>query len=122
MTELDRKTHAFKRRVIRKGMTSNEEGAESLMLRNIRTFLDTLTDRKQNDNGEWSEAKNVTDLVAYLASDVMGDVTFSRNWNMLNSAENRDIPKIVHKGAGGLNAVSEYYIVSTLFSQHANYR
>lgn len=54
---------------------------------------------------KWSEAMDMTKWVKYLASDVIGDLTFSRNWNTLESKENKNIPAVIAQGLAGLNLV-----------------
>lgn len=48
----------------------------------------------------------MTKWMAYLASDIIGDLTFSRKFNMMESETNRNIPEIIAQGLGGLNLVS----------------
>lgn len=45
-------------------------------------------------------------LCEYLISDTMGDITFSRNWNVLRHDENRHIVDELPKGVVGIHLVS----------------
>jgi hypothetical protein len=103
MTTIDKKMHGFKRRVINRALTSTTAESEELMLRNVRTFCQMLLDQHPKD--DWNSAKDMTQLVAYVTSDIMGDLTFSRNWNMLKSEENRYILDLLPQGVRGINMV-----------------
>lgn len=103
MTTIDKKAHSFKRRIIARALTNRAPESEELMIRNIRTFCRMLVDNPAND--DWNSAKDMTTLVAYVTSDIMSDATFSRNWNMLNSKENRYIVELLATGVLGVNMV-----------------
>jgi hypothetical protein len=105
MTMMDKKKHAFRRRVIHRGLTGNIMETEELMLRNVRVFCNMLQDENPVAIGGWHSAKDMTLLTAYVTSDIMGDVTFSRNWGMLKSEENRFLMELLPKGVLGINIV-----------------
>lgn len=104
MSTIDRKKHAMKRRIVTRALNSAAvKQMEDRILKNIRRLCELLID--QEIQTEWSTPKDMTKLVAYCTSDIMGDTTFSRNWNMLDSQENRDIFYLLPRGIGGLSLV-----------------
>ena len=106
MTTIDKKTHAFKRRVTVRALTNNSvKNLEELMLRNIRIFCRLLLDESSTQG--WNSAKNLTKMISFVLSDIMGDVTFSRNWNTQRSDENRYILNLLPLGTGGINLVGK---------------
>ena len=95
-------------------------GSEELILRNVRVFCNKLMDDKnrvENDelnveilgsetnDCQWNSAREISTVTSYLMSDIMGDLTFSRNWNMLDSESSRWILSTVHKGVACINMV-----------------
>ena len=104
MTTIDRKKHAFKRRIDAEAMTSSAlKKYEVQTLKNIRTFCRHLVD--EDALKEWSQARDLTEWSSYVLSDIMGDNTFSRNWNMMESKDNRGVLDILAKGVAGLHMV-----------------
>ena len=104
MTIIDKKKHAFRRRINVKALTPKAiKDLEDKILENVRYFCHGLVDEESH---EWSSAKDMTKLVGYLVSDIMGDVTFSRNWNVLRDAENRHFVEELPKGVSGIHLVS----------------
>lgn len=78
---------------------------ESLVLKHVRTLCSYLVDEDKANVGDWSSARDVSDWIAYVASDIMGDMTFNRNWNVMESEEHRGVLEILAEGVAGLNLV-----------------
>ena len=101
MTTVDREEHAFKRRVNMKAFTSTAiKNMEEKLLKSITLFCDKMLDDKPYQ--DWNSAKDLSKWSAFLTSDIQGDITFSRNWNVLKSTENRRIVEVLPQGVGGL--------------------
>ena len=101
----DRKQHAFRRRFHSQALNaSSVKGSEELILRNLRKFCRLLD---MENSGPWTAAKDMTKWMSYLAFDVTGDLTFSRNWNLIESEENRNMPGFISQGLWGVNLVSK---------------
>lgn len=75
------------------------------MLRNLRKFCHFLD---MGSNGDWTAAQDMTKWMSYLSFDTIGDLTFSRNWNLIENEENRNMPGVISQGLGGLNLVSRH--------------
>ena len=104
LTTIDKKKHAFKRRVDSEALSVNTiKGMESLVLNNTRKFCRYLIDKEPS--GEWSAARDMTLWFGYLMSDIIGDIVFNRNWNMMANEENRPIIDTLAQGVSGLNMV-----------------
>ena len=106
MTTIDRKAHAFKRRIDAEALTHIAiQEVEEPVLRNVRYFCDQMIDESLPEGNTWSEARDMSKWSGYLMSDIMGDITFHRNWNMMKSSENRELLGTLSKGVAGLNMV-----------------
>ncbi|KAL8788329.1 MAG: hypothetical protein Q9213_001726 [Squamulea squamosa] len=102
MTTIDRKKHAYKRRVNVQALTpATIKSLEEQILRNTRVFCDLLIDGEL-DEAEWSSPKDMTQRVGWLVSDIMGDITFSKNWNVQKEARWR---KFVEDGPLGVAGI-----------------
>ena len=106
LTTIDKTQHAFKRRVTAQALNQRSiQGLEGMILKNMRKVCGVLDDHGGDEKG-WSSSKNMTKLISYTVSDIMGDVTFSRSWNTLESAENRYALDLLPQGTSGINLVS----------------
>ena len=76
-----------------------------MILKNMRKMCSVLYDHGSAKK-EWSSSKNITDVISYTVSDIMGDVTFSRSWNTQESAENRYALDLLPQGTSGINLVN----------------
>lgn len=104
LTTIDRKKHAFKRRITSNALsTSAVKGLEELILQNVRVLCTSLSKDVDSSNGDWSQSHDMTKRIQYLLSDVMGDVTFSRNWSIQESSANRHILDLMSLGTSGIN-------------------
>jgi len=72
-------------------------------LKNVRTFCRHLLDDGVPEG--WNQARGLTSWTSYVMSDIMGDNTFSRNWNKMESQDNRAILDVLAKGVAGLHMV-----------------
>jgi len=75
---------------------------EEQMLKNIRYFCNILAD---GDGGGWSSSRNMSKLVGYLISDIMGDITFSKSFNVQRRPDNRDVLSSLPKAVAGIHLV-----------------
>jgi cytochrome P450 len=99
------KEHAFRRRVnVRALSAANIKGMEEQILKNIRYFIDTLAD---GVGQEWSSSRNMSKLVGYLISDIMGDMTFSKSHDMQKKADARDLLTSLPHAVAGIHLVCE---------------
>jgi hypothetical protein len=107
MTTIDRKAHAFKRRVDAEALTTTAiQPLEEAVLRNVRKFCCYMIDNPESAHNGWSVARNMSEWCGYLMTDTMGDITFHRNWKMMDCTENRALLKTLSEGVAGLNMVS----------------
>ena len=112
----DRKKHTFRKRFHSQALSASSlKGLEELVLRNVRKFCRVLD---MESSGEWTAAKDMTRWMSNLAFDTTGDVTFSRNWNLIESEENRNMPDVIAQGLGGLNLVSRLWDLNVEISAY----
>jgi cytochrome P450 len=103
MTTLDRDEHSFKRRIAAEALTPAAlKDMEPGILRNVRIFCDKMLDDPKDKTKKWNSARNMSEWCGYLVNDIMGDITFHNNWNMLTSEENREVIQTLNQGVGGL--------------------
>jgi hypothetical protein len=105
VTTINKEAHAFKRRINVGALTPTAiKKLESSIYKNCNVFLNMLVDEKGSDG--WSKGRNMTNLIAYLVSDIMGDVAFSRSWDLMKNEKNRHMISILHRGTSLINTVS----------------
>ncbi|TVY17733.1 Cytochrome P450 monooxygenase apf7 [Lachnellula arida] len=104
MTMIDRRKHAFKRRINVRALTDAAiKDMEHLMVKNIRLMCQQIQEDIGNREDGWSSSIDITKLISYAMSDIMGEIVFSKNWNVLQSPENRDILEFLPHGVAGVN-------------------
>ena len=102
-TTMNRKEHAFRRRVNVKALNPNTiKSMEERIYKNVRYFCTQLVDEKP---AEWSKAREMTKAIGYLISDIMGDVTFGRNWEAMKKPDNRDLITQLPQAVAGIHLV-----------------
>ncbi|KAL9118706.1 MAG: hypothetical protein Q9187_004748 [Circinaria calcarea] len=100
-TTMDRKEHAFRRRVNVKALNPNTiKSLEDRILKNIHYFCTHLADERSVD---WSEAHEMSKIIGYLVSDIMGDVTFGRSWEAMRKSDNRDLITRLPEAVAGIH-------------------
>lgn len=104
VTTINREDHAFKKHILSQALTPTAiKGMESSLLTNIRIFCRHLLDKKPSRG--WNDAKDMSKWTVYVTSDIMGAITFSQSWNIMESDKNKPILKIISQGVAGLNLV-----------------
>jgi cytochrome P450 len=108
VTTIDKKTHAFKRRISVRALSPTAiKGLEESIYQNCRYFLDHLLGDDVGRSEDWSKGYDMSKMISYLMSDIMGDVSFSRNWNMMRNEKNRHIIDVLSLGACLINTASQ---------------
>jgi len=81
MTTIDRKAHAFKRRVDAEALTLTAiQNLEPIVLKNIRLFYQKMLDEQANNTkASWNKARNLLEWTRYIMTDIIGDITFHQN-------------------------------------------
>ena len=107
MTMIDRRKHAFKRRINVRALTDAAiKDMEHLMVKNIHLMCQQIQHDVEKREDSWSSSIDISKLISYAMSDIMGEMVFSKNWNVLQSAKNRDILEFLPQGVAGVNIVS----------------
>ena len=104
MTTINKKEHAIKRRINVKAVRPEAIVAvQDQILQNIRYFCSTLVDEGKSD--DWSASRNMSKVVGYLISDIMGDITFSKSWNTQRDPRYRNFVEDSTLGTAGIHLV-----------------
>jgi hypothetical protein len=108
--------HAFRRRVnVRALSPANIKGMEEQILKNIRYFCDVLDDGDKGEGG-WGPPRDMSNMIGYLISDIMGDITFSKNFEVQKKPDNRDLLSALPKAVAGIHLVISSPTLTQIFS------
>lgn len=118
LTTIMAREHGHKRRIVAQGLSDSAiQAMEGHFLRNVRKFCsklvceeffetNKLSTRMEMSEG-WGPPKNMTRWTDYLTFDIMGDLCFSRSFDMLDSVENHYILEVLPAALQGLNTVRQ---------------
>lgn len=118
-TAIDKSDHARKRRILSRALSDKAlKDMEGAVLENFQRFHDLLAVPVGHEDSShtiaarngWSQPKDMARLMDYLTFDIMGDICFSKNFETLISAKNRDLISVISDGAQGLNTVSRQHL------------
>lgn len=116
MTTINKKDHGFKRRIVSQALTAAAvRTMECTITDGVRTFCNNLLHETSLSTKEapqgWSSKQNMTDSFGRLTFDVIGDLCFGRNWNVMNDERNRKFLEIVPDGVAGLLLVKPRFLL-----------
>ena len=107
---IDKKTHAFKRRILFQAFTDNAlNGVQDHILSHISDFcamLNPPSDRA-GPSLDWGPSVDIAPLCDYLAFDVISDLSYGRSFGMLKSNRYHYIPQLT-KTLARRNATVSY--------------
>lgn len=89
-TTTNRDTHGTKKRIVSQALSPSAiRYTQDHVLKNARILCSSLID---NDNlPGWSRPKNMSEWINFAVSDIISDLCFGRNLNLLQSNRNRDV-------------------------------
>ena len=112
----DRKKHTYRKRFHSQALSASSiKGLEELIVRNLRKFCRVVD---MEPSGEWTAAKDMSRWMSNISFDTTGDLVFSRNWNLIESEVNRNMPEVIFQGLSGLNLVSKHLDLSNEISAY----
>ena len=109
LTATDKTTHGFKRRIL--AQVFSTEGIKSIedrLLTNVRDFVDLLGKEgdefgivkpglaSEKDN-EWTQTKHLAPMCDWVTFDVISDLCYGKDFDMLHSSDMRWFPSVVLK-------------------------
>ena len=113
VTTIEKIAHAIRRRINVRALTPTAvKELECLIVKNSQIFLDSIEEENSTlkelleDSQGWGPGRNMSKWISWLMSDITGDVTFSRNWNLMKSEKNRHIVDVLSLGACLINTVT----------------
>ena len=93
---IDKRIHAHKRKILARCFTDTALAQlEDYMIKSIETFLQIVSSGGHGQNQESSWKGDMGHWGNYLAFDVMGELTFGKNFEMLTSTRTRHIPEVI---------------------------
>lgn len=110
--------HARKRRILAQALSDNSVKAmENHVLTNVKILCDRLkaecrlanTGQLKEKGPQWSEPQDMETLTGYLSFDVMFNICFSKDFNMLTAPDNRYVLEVLGAGVHSLTAVRQIY-------------
>lgn len=97
LTAIPKNIHTFRRRILTQAFSDqNIKEMEDRIQGNISSFLDILTTDSEPESG-WSSPKNMSQMCDWLAFDVITDLSYGNDLDMLNSPQMRWFPSVVRK-------------------------
>jgi len=103
-SEIDRSKHTFRRRVIDQAFSERAlAGAEGLILEHAQSWIECLG--ADTSESGWTPPRDMNDWCNWLSFDMMGDMTFGRDFGCVTKGEHRFVPGVV------LNATKFVYVV-----------
>ena len=112
LTTIDAIAHGRKRRVLAQALSGSKiKAMEDHILKHVRIFCNIVGSHTNHSTGksiihEWSPPHDISKLTSHLTFDVMGDLAFGYEFDMLKSSGNRYILDLLPDGVHGLNVVS----------------
>lgn len=97
LTAISKDIHTFKRRILAQAFSDqNIKEMEGRIQQNISSFLDILATNTESES-EWSSPKDISQICDWLAFDVITDLSYGNDLDMLNSPQMRWFPSVVRK-------------------------
>lgn len=102
---LHRGKHAIRRRILSQTFTPSAiDMLQEHIISNVERLCVYMNDSV--DAHYWSTPKDMSQWIGYVTTDIVGDLCFTRNWNLLGSNKNRDLLQAFEDGSGALSIVS----------------
>jgi cytochrome P450 len=93
-TVLDKKEHAFRRRVLAPAFSESAlREQEPLIDNNVRTFLRVVTKNVEKDG--WCTPFNFDQWITYYGFDFISDLSFGSSFQLLEDPEHRYLPNML---------------------------
>ncbi|GKZ45356.1 hypothetical protein AbraIFM66951_007973 [Aspergillus brasiliensis] len=97
LTAIFKNIHTFKRRILTQAFSDQSiKEMEGRIQENISSFLDILVSGTGSESG-WSSPKNISEKCDWLAFDVITDLSYGNDLDMLNSPQMRWFPSVIRK-------------------------
>ncbi|OJJ77418.1 hypothetical protein ASPBRDRAFT_50308 [Aspergillus brasiliensis CBS 101740] len=97
LTAISKNIHTFKRRILTQAFPDQSiQEMEGRIQENISSFLDILISGTGSESG-WSSPKNISEKCDWLAFDVITDLSYGNDLDMLNSPQMRWFPSVIRK-------------------------
>lgn len=109
-TIIDRKVHAKRKRILQMGFSERALGElEPVLLQNVNDFCEILLDdstKRAVDEKGWGPARDLSRTVGHMTFDTMGEMVFSKTFEMQRSSTNRQFLDLSMDALRGLNTVA----------------
>ena len=107
---LHRSTHAVRRRILSQTFTPSAlDMLQQHIISNAERLCVYLNDDSVGPHYHWSTPKDMSQWIGYVTTDIVGDLCFTRNWNLMGSNQNRDLLQAFEDGSRALSFVSSVH-------------
>ncbi|PYH73174.1 cytochrome P450 [Aspergillus vadensis CBS 113365] len=97
LTAISRNIHTFKRRILAQAFSDQSiKDMEDRIQEKISSFVNNLLTDTNSESG-WSSPKNISQMCDWLAFDIITDLSYGNDLDMLNSTEMRWFPSVIRK-------------------------
>ena len=105
-TAIDNESHAPRRRMLANAFSEHSlRSMEGQVIANVDRWLGKLGEGTQKDG--WTKPHNVSKFNAWLVFDILTDLCFGRNFDLLNTEETRFMRDVLPTAVGSIYNVSE---------------
>ncbi|KAF4415246.1 cytochrome P450 [Fusarium acutatum] len=90
LTAVDRKTHGRRRRLISQGLSdSSTRGFEDTIKQHVEKLCNQIRPGHSDASTQWSGSHDLSRWSSYLTFNIMADIVFGQQYNLLGDDENR---------------------------------
>ncbi|KAK2484351.1 hypothetical protein H9L39_02331 [Fusarium oxysporum f. sp. albedinis] len=89
LTSVDKKSHGLRRRILSQGLSdSSTRGFEGTIKKHVEQFCLQI-EGHADTSSQWSETRDMSRWSSYLTFDIMADVVFGQQYNLLGNQKYR---------------------------------
>lgn len=95
--------HSLRRRIISQAFSPSAiQILQPHIIRDVKKLCGHL---QSSGSGYWSDPKDMSKWIGYVTLDIICDLCFNRNWNLMGSEQYQDLLQTFEDGSGDINIV-----------------
>ena len=99
------KKHAVRKRIISQAFSPHAiQNLQQHIIKHSERLAQAIN--PSADSRDWSEAKDMSQWMGFVTLDIICDLCYSRNWNLIGSDKNRGLLQTFENGSGAISIVS----------------